>query len=82
MRGARQPRDPQGGHDQHGIDYEPGRLEKERDQLQKNIANSKRQLSDDVFLGRAPAHVIESIRTKLAEYETQLGKVLASLNGA
>ena len=57
------------------------RLEKERDQLQKNIANSRRQLSDDTFLSKAPAKVIDSIRTKLAEYETQLGKVVAGLNG-
>jgi len=28
------------------------RLEKERDQLIKNIANSDRQLSDEVFLGK------------------------------
>jgi len=57
------------------------RLEKERDQLEKNIANSRRQLSDDTFLSKAPAKVIDSIRTKLAEYETQLGKVVAGLNG-
>jgi valyl-tRNA synthetase len=67
----------------HGhIEAQRKRLEKERDQLQKNIANSRRQLSDDVFLGKAPAYVVETIRVKLAEYETQLGKVLASLNGA
>jgi valyl-tRNA synthetase len=57
------------------------RLEKERDQLEKNIANSRRQLSDDVFLSKAPAKVVDSIRAKLTEYETQLGKVAASLNG-
>jgi valyl-tRNA synthetase len=57
------------------------RLEKERDQLEKNIANSRRQLSDDTFLSKAPPKVIDTIRTKLGEYETQLGKVVASLNG-
>jgi valyl-tRNA synthetase len=57
------------------------RLEKERDQLQKNIANSRRQLSDDVFLGKAPAKVVDSIRIKLAEYQSQLDKIEASLNG-
>ena len=55
------------------------RLEKEREQLQKNVANSKRQLSDDVFLGKAPQKVVDSIRAKLAEYETQLAKVEAGL---
>ena len=58
------------------------RLEKERDQLIKNIANSDRQLSDDVFLGKAPAKVVDSIRAKRAEYEAQLTKVLDSLNDA
>jgi valyl-tRNA synthetase len=57
------------------------RLEKEREQLEKNIANINRQLGDDTFLGRAPAHVVEGIRTKLVEYETQLQKVHSALNG-
>ncbi|HKW97286.1 MAG TPA: valine--tRNA ligase [Bryobacteraceae bacterium] len=57
------------------------RLQKEREQLEKNIANSNRQLADETFLNRAPAHVVESIRTKLADYETQLDKVRKALNG-
>ena len=50
------------------------RLEKERDQLVRNIANSERQLSDDTFLSKAPAKVVESIRQKLADYQAQLRK--------
>ena len=57
------------------------RLEKEREQLEKNIANSTRQLGDEKFLSRAPAQVVESIRTKMAEYEAQLQKVRTALNG-
>ena len=57
------------------------RLEKEREQLEKNIANSTRQLSDEKFLSRAPAQVVESIRVKMADYETQLQKVRTALNG-
>ncbi len=53
------------------------RIAKEREQLEKNIVNSKRQLSDDVFLGKAPAKVVDSIRAKLAEYEAQLAKLNA-----
>jgi valyl-tRNA synthetase len=56
-------------------DAQHKRLEKEREQLEKNIANCKRQLSDDVFLGKAPAKVVESIRAKLADYEAQLAKM-------
>ncbi len=41
----------------------------------KNIANSERQLSDETFLGRAPGHVVDSIRQKLADYKAQLEKL-------
>jgi valyl-tRNA synthetase len=51
------------------------RLEKEREQLVKNIANSIRQLGDEAFLSKAPAKVIETIRQKLADYEAQLRKI-------
>jgi valyl-tRNA synthetase len=51
------------------------RVEKEREQLEKNIANSKRQLSDEVFLGKAPQKVVDTIRAKLADYEAQLAKL-------
>ena len=57
------------------------RMEKEREQLEKNILSSRRQLSDDVFLGKAPAKVVDSIRGKLADYEVQLAKLLESLAG-
>jgi valyl-tRNA synthetase len=50
------------------------RLLKDNEQLEKNIANSNRQLGDDTFLSRAPAHVVEGIRKRLAEYESQLRK--------
>ena len=55
-------------------DVQRKRLEKERDQLTRNIANSKRQLGDEAFLAKAPAKVIETIRQKLADYEEQLRK--------
>jgi valyl-tRNA synthetase len=58
------------------------RLEKEREQLVKNIANSNRQLSNDVFLSKAPAAILESMRAKLAEYEAQLKKIEGQLGDA
>jgi valyl-tRNA synthetase len=54
---------------------DPARKQKEREQLEKNIANSKRQLADQVFLSKAPAKVVDSIRAKLADYEAQLAKM-------
>jgi valyl-tRNA synthetase len=55
------------------------RVEKERDQLAKNIVNSERQLADETFLSRAPVKVVESIRQKLEGYKTQLQKLDGSL---
>jgi valyl-tRNA synthetase len=55
-------------------DAQRKRVDKEKEQLVKIIANSMRQLSDEKFLGKAPANIIESLRAKLAEYETQLRK--------
>ena len=57
------------------IEAQRKRIEKEKEQLEKNIANSKRQLGDEKFLSKAPAHIIESIKAKLADYEAQLGKL-------
>jgi valyl-tRNA synthetase len=51
------------------------RVAKEREQLEKNVANSRRQLADEVFLSKAPQKVVDSIRAKLADYETQLAKL-------
>jgi len=54
-------------------------MEKELAQLEKNIANSERQLADPVFLGRAPEKVINGLRAKLAEYKAQYQKLSADL---
>ncbi|MDE3194712.1 MAG: valine--tRNA ligase [Acidobacteriota bacterium] len=59
------------------IEAQRKRVAKEKEQLEKNIANSKRQLSDEKFMSKAPAHIIDSIRTKLAEYEAQVEKLNA-----
>jgi valyl-tRNA synthetase len=57
------------------------RLEKDREQLVKNVVNSKRQLGDETFLSKAPPQVVESIRKKLVEYEEQLRKIEEALGG-
>jgi valyl-tRNA synthetase len=49
--------------------------------LEKVIDSSKRQLADEVFLSRAPAKVVETLRAKLLSYETQLGKLKDGLEG-
>ena len=57
-----------------------GRLAKEIEQLQKLIADKDRQLANDKFLSSAPAHVVDSLRAKRAEYVAQLEKSRAVLN--
>ena len=51
------------------------RVEKECQQLLKNILNAERQLNDEVFISKAPPHVVESIRQKLGEYRAQAEKL-------
>ena len=55
------------------------RMEKEREQLQKNVANLERQLANDTFLSRAPANVVDGMRQNLADYKQQLEKLDESL---
>jgi valyl-tRNA synthetase len=55
------------------------RLRKDNEQLEKVIANSNRQLSNEAFVSKAPAKVIDGMRAKLAEYEAQFAKNKAAL---
>ena len=55
------------------------KLEKQIEQLEKVIENSRRQLADEKFLERAPAAVVQSLKEKLADYEVQLEKSRAAL---
>ena len=55
-------------------DAQRKRVEKEIEQLDKNIASLERQLADEKFLAKAPSHVVESMRKKLAEYQAQRRK--------
>ncbi len=56
------------------LDVQRGRLTKEIEQLEKLIADKDRQLSNEKFLSGAPAQVVESLRSKRAEYVAQLEK--------
>jgi valyl-tRNA synthetase len=55
------------------------RLKKDNEQLEKVIANSLRQLGNESFVAKAPTHVIDGMRAKLAEYQAQLAKNQAAL---
>ena len=57
------------------------RLSKQLQSLQKARDSSKRQLSNEQFLDKAPPHVVESIREKLADYESQVARIRSTLDG-
>ena len=44
------------------------------DKLQKQVDNIDRQLESEKFLNGAPPHIVESLRTKRAEYVAQIKK--------
>jgi valyl-tRNA synthetase len=55
------------------------RLAKEIEQLEKVAGNSRRQLSNEAFMAKAPEKVKDELRAKLADYEAQLEKSRAAL---
>jgi valyl-tRNA synthetase len=55
------------------------RLRKENEQLEKVILSTETQLGNNDFVTKAPDRVVESMRTKLAEYEERLAKNKATL---
>ncbi len=48
---------------------ERGRLKKELEKIEKETANLQRQLSNEQFLAKAPAQVIEKMRVRLGELD-------------
>jgi valyl-tRNA synthetase len=57
------------------------RLQKELAQLTKEMDNKQRQLSNEQFLAKAPAHVVEGLRTRATELEQLIAKARKGLEG-
>ena len=57
------------------------RLVKQLKPLEKARDSSQRQLGNDQFLSKAPPHVVESIREKLADYESRIERIRETLSG-
>ncbi len=58
---------------------ERGRLEKELEKLTTEITRSAERLSNPDFLGKAPAHVVEGGKAKLAEMRERQAAMRSSL---
>ncbi len=56
------------------------RLRKELEQIEKEFANGQRQLSNEQFLAKAPAKVVEGIRRRAQELEILREKVKSKLD--
>ena len=56
------------------------RLTKELEQIEKEIANSTRQMGNEQFLAKAPAKVVEGMRKRLAELQVLRDKIRNSLD--
>ena len=58
---------------------EKARLLKEAERLEKGISGKEKKLSNEKFVARAPAEVVEQEKKALAELKAELDKVRASL---
>jgi valyl-tRNA synthetase len=56
------------------------RLKKELARFEKEAANADRQLSNEGFLAKAPAHVVEGLRRRAAELGVLIPKTRAALD--
>jgi valyl-tRNA synthetase len=55
------------------------RLNKELEKIEKEIANGQRQLGNEQFLAKAPAKVVEGLRTRAAELKVLREKTLGQM---
>jgi valyl-tRNA synthetase len=58
---------------------ERARLRKELEQIEKEWANGQRQLGNEQFLAKAPAHVVDGLRKRAGELQLLREKAAAQL---
>ena len=61
---------------------ERAKLSKELDRLDAEIAGARNRLSNESFLEKAPAHVVEGNRSRLAELEERRSRLMETLGQA
>ena len=60
-------------------DKELARLNKEKEKVQKEIDQFTRQLSNEGFVNKAPAQLVEDIRQKLAARQDKIANIEQAL---
>ena len=63
------------------IGAEKARLLKELAKIESEIAKTEQKLSNPQFTQKAPPHVLEEHRQRLAEWQAKRDRVKASLDG-
>lgn len=58
---------------------ERARLQKEKASCEKDIAMNEQKLQNENFVSKAPEHVVNQIRDKLAKSKERLAKIEESL---
>jgi valyl-tRNA synthetase len=61
------------------LDEERARLQRELDRAQAEAARARGKLSNEGFVTRAPAHVVQAERDKASEWEAAIGRLTAQL---
>jgi valyl-tRNA synthetase len=59
---------------------ERARLQRELEVVEREMENKRRQLGNDAFLQKAPPHVVEGLRKRLAELEALQEKIRRALD--
>jgi valyl-tRNA synthetase len=62
------------------VEAERERLKKELARLAKILASSEKQLNNEAFMAKAPAHIVEGLRKQYAETKTLYDKIKAALD--
>jgi valyl-tRNA synthetase len=62
-------------------DKELARLNKEKEKVQKDIDFLSKKLSNEGFIAKAPAQLIEAEKAKLAKAEEKMAKIMQSIDG-
>ena len=57
------------------------RLTKELGKLEKGLTAAERQLGNEAFMAKAPAHIVEGLRKQAAETKMLYDKAKAALEG-
>ena len=65
---------------QINVPAERERLTKDLAKYEKGLAAAERQLSNESFMAKAPAHIVEGLRKQAAETRTLYDKTKAALD--